>query len=371
MRADRLIALVLLLQARGRMTAAELAERLEVAERTIYRDLDALSAAGVPVYAERGTGGGIELPDGYRLDLTALNRQEASALFLSTLPGPLADLGAGAVLDAAMQKLSAALPLDARQEAERVRQRLHLDPADWWRAPEPVPHLRTIQEAVWHDRRLRLTYQRPGRPPSERVVEPYGLVAKASIWYLVAADPRAAGEAAARPADDAPAAPPVGEVRVFRVSRILDAVLQDGTCRRPADFDLAAFWAAWCADFERNRPAYEVVLRVQPAHVPALPAIFGEGIARQIAERGRAESEGVLVVPLTFESEEAACGQILGLGPLAEVLSPPELRERVARQAAAVAALYVSASAGSDRASPRPWRGMKAPLPRARGRGRG
>jgi predicted DNA-binding transcriptional regulator YafY len=330
MRADRLIALVLLLQARGRMTAAELAERLEVAVRTIYRDLDALSAAGVPVYAERGTGGGIELPDGYRLDLTALTRQEASALVLSSVPGPLADLGAGLVLDAALHKLSAALPLDTRQEAERLRQRLHLDSSDWWRTPEPVPHLRTMQEAVWRDRCMRLTYQRPGGRPSERIVEPYGLVAKASVWYLVAAEVP----------DDGPAVDAPGEVKVFRVSRVLAADLDQRACRRPAEFDLAAFWEDWCADFERTRPSYSVVLRIQPAILPALPRIFGDGISHQIAERGQAEAGGAVVVPLTFESEDAACGQLLGLGPLVEVLSPSPLRERVAQQAAAICALY-------------------------------
>jgi predicted DNA-binding transcriptional regulator YafY len=346
MRADRLIALVLLLQARGRMTAAELAERLEVAVRTIYRDLDALSTAGVPVYAERGTGGGIELPDGYRLDLTALNRQEASALFLSTVPGPLADLGAGQVLDAALHKLSAALPPGTRQEAERSRDRLHLDPSEWWRTPEPVALLRTIQEAVWDDRRLRVTYERPGRRPTERVVEPYGLVAKASTWYLVAADAAdAAGTADPGDAADSAAlasAEPThrSEAKVFRVSRVRAAELTDETSRRPAGFDLAAFWATWCAAFERARPSYPVVLRVQAALIPVLPKVFGDGVHRLVAERGRSEADGALVLPLTFESRDAACGQVLSLGPLAEVLSPPELRERLARQAAAICAVY-------------------------------
>jgi predicted DNA-binding transcriptional regulator YafY len=334
MRADRLIALGLLLQARGRMTAAELAERLEVTVRTIYRDLDALSAAGVPVYAERGVGGGITLPDGYRLDLTALNRQEASTLLLSASLGPLADLGAGRVLEAALQKLSAALPSGTRQEAERARQRLHLDPAAWWRPPEPVPHLRTIQEAVWCDRRLRLTYRRSGGQVSERpgtrIVEPYALVAKASVWYLVAAD---------APADDC-SDRPAAEIKVFRVSRVLTAALDQETVRRPVDFDLAAFWERWCAEFERASPSYPVLVRVQPALIPVLPAIFGEGIRRQIAEHGQTEHDGALRLPLTFESETAACGQILGLGPLAEVVSPPELRARLAAWAAGICAIY-------------------------------
>ncbi len=205
MRADRLIAVVLLLQARGRMTAPDLAARLGVSVRTIYRDLDALSTAGVPVYADRGAGGGISLPDGYRLDLTALNREEASALFLSTMPGPLADLGGGHILEAALRKVSAALPAGARHEAEQARQRLHLDPAEWWQTHEPVPHLRVVQEAVWQDRRLRLRYRRRDGSSASRLVDPCGLVAKTGVWYLVAA---------------AVATGDSGDLRVFRVSRV-------------------------------------------------------------------------------------------------------------------------------------------------------
>ena len=340
MRADRLIALVSLLQARGRMTAAELAERLEVTERTIYRDLDALGAAGVPVYAERGPGGGIELPDGYRLNVTALNREEASALFLSAVPGPLADLGTSHMLEAALRKLSIALPLDTRREAERARQRLHVDPADWWSTPEPVPHLRTLQDAVWQDRRVRLTYQRQGKPARERLVGPYGLVAKGGIWYLVGAD------AADPPTNHAPApSGPVNpsEVRVFRVSRVQAAEIDRGACRRPPDFDLAAFWERWAAHFEASRPRYSVVVRVQAPLLPALPKIFGEPMIRHLAEHGRPESDGSVVVPLTFEHEHGACGRLMSLGPLAEVLEPPALRAKMAQEAAAIAAVYVLA----------------------------
>jgi predicted DNA-binding transcriptional regulator YafY len=318
------------------MTATELADRLDVTVRTIYRDLDALSAAGVPVFAERGIGGGVALPDGYRLNLTALNRQEASALFLSAQPGSLADLGAEHVLEAALQKLSAALPSATRQEAEHARQRLHLDPASWWRAPEPVPYLQVIQESVWHDRRLRLTYGRPGRPPRERLVEPYGLVAKASIWYLVAAqvtdDPSET--------DQAPNTDGDSVMRMFRVSRILSAEPTRETFRRPADFDLAACWERWCTEFEQSKASYAVILRVQPSFVPVLPTIFGEGIVRQIAERGQTEEDGALRLPLTFESIEVACGQIISAGPMVEVVSPPELRARLAQQAAGIYAIY-------------------------------
>jgi predicted DNA-binding transcriptional regulator YafY len=285
------------------------------------------------VYAERGTGGGISLPDGYRLDLTALNREEASALFLSTLPGPLVDLGAGRVLDAALRKLSAALPAPARAEAARLRQRLHLDPAEWWQTHEPVPHLRSLQEAVWQDRRLRLAYRRRDGRRAGRLVDPYGLVAKAGVWYLVAA-PVPEGEAVS-PAQGA--SPPV---RVFRVSRVERVEATGEPAQRPAGFDLPGFWATWCAAFERDRPRYAVLLRVAPAFVPLLPQVFGEGIRAVIAGEGRTAADGALTLPLTFESAEVACARVLGLGPQVEVLSPAALRRQVARRASAVAALY-------------------------------
>ena len=197
MRADRLLATVLLLQARGRLTAPELAERLEVSVRTVYRDLDALSAAGVPVYATTGRNGGVTLPPGYRPDLTALRPAEARALFLGGAPGPLTELGVGDVLDGALRKLSAALPATARGEAERARQRLLVDSTDFWQGPaRAAAHLRTVEGAVWGDQRLRISYARYGRAPSERVIDPYALVAKQGVWYLVGAvAPEGAGAA--------------------------------------------------------------------------------------------------------------------------------------------------------------------------------
>ncbi len=208
MRADRLLSILLLLQTRGRITAGRLAEMLEVSERTIYRDLDALSAAGIPVYAERGPGGGCALTDGYRTNLTGLTETEIRTLFVPGVHGPLADLGLGRVLEDALLKLMAALPSVHRHDAQRVRQRLLLDAAGWFRGEEPVPYLHTVQEAIWQDRALMLTYRRPDGVNTERLVDPYGLVAKASIWYLVALDRAAA------------------EMRVFRVSRITEAAVK-------------------------------------------------------------------------------------------------------------------------------------------------
>jgi predicted DNA-binding transcriptional regulator YafY len=311
------------------MTAGDLAARLDVSERTIYRDLDALSTAGVPVTTERGPGGGVALPERYRIDLTALHRDEASALFLSAVPGPLTALGAGPPLDAALRKLSAALPAAVQRAAELARQRVHLDPADWWRPPEPVPHLRLIQEGVWQSQRLRVTYARPGGAAVVRRVDPYGLVAKASIWYLVAGT-----------VPDGPEPAAGGPPRVFRVARVRAAELLAEPAHRPDGFDLAAFWAAWCEAFERERPSYPVLVRIQRALLPVLPRVFGEGIRAVLAAHGRPDADGAVVLPLTFENEAVACGRLLGLGPLAEVLAPCALRERVIQHATAIAAVY-------------------------------
>ncbi|HEX6386024.1 MAG TPA: YafY family protein, partial [Anaerolineae bacterium] len=225
MRADRLISILMLLQANGRMTAQELADRLEVSTRTIYRDLDALSTSGVPVYAERGPSGGCALLDSYRTNLTGLTDKEVEALFMFTVPGLLADLGADKASEAAMWKLTASLPAPFRQDAQRVQERLHLDPAGWFQAEEPVPYLSAVQEALWQEHRLRMVYRRGDGHWVKRLVEPYGLVAKTSVWYMVAAS--------------------YGQPQVYRVSRIQEAELTDSRFERPQDFDLDAYWQAW------------------------------------------------------------------------------------------------------------------------------
>ena len=187
MRASRLVTLLLLLQTRGRMTAAELARELEVSERTVHRDVEALSEAGVPVYAERGPHGGVQLVEGYRTRLTGMTADEAEALFLSGLPGPAAELGLGTVMTAAQLKVMAALPGELRARASRLVERFYLDAAGWFHGREPVPHLSTLAEAVWESRRVTITYQR-GDSRVERALEPLGLVLKAGTWYVVAAN---------------------------------------------------------------------------------------------------------------------------------------------------------------------------------------
>src|SRR3954454_10086623 len=185
MRAGRLVSLLLLLQSRGLMTAEQLARELEVSVRTIYRDVDALSIAGVPIYADRGPLGGIRLVDGYRTRLTGLTTQEAEALFLSGLPGPAAQLGLGTVVTAARLKVLAALPPELRARASRISQRFHLDAPGWFQGSESVPHLQTLSTAVWEDRKLSLGYRRNDGNTVDRVVDPLGLVLKAGVWHLV------------------------------------------------------------------------------------------------------------------------------------------------------------------------------------------
>lgn len=319
MRADRLLSLMLLLQARGRMTAQDLAARLEVSERTVYRDISALGMAGIPVYAERGPGGGCGLLDGFRTNLNGLSEAEVQTLLVSGVPAPLRDLGLAPALEAALLKLLAALPTQRRGEAERLRQRIHVDAAGWGRSGEAVPHLRVLQEAAWQDRRLRMQYAHD-HEVSERVVEPLGLVAKASIWYLVARSE--------------------GDRRVFRVSRVMAAEPLEETFARPEDFDLAAYWTESCARFEASWARYPVTLRVAPELLPFLPMILGDSVRPALEQAGPPDGAGWVAVSLMFESPEVARTRVLGLGTQAEVLAPAELRESVMAWAADVARFY-------------------------------
>lgn len=320
MRADRLLSLLMLLQSRGLLTAQELAQELEVSERTIYRDIDALCAAGVPVYAEHGSGGGYALLDSYRTNLTGLTQDEVRALFMLSIPAPLDELGVSQELKAALLKLSASLPAHRRPDEEHARQRVHLDSVWWGQDQEPVPHLRTIQQAVWQDRKLHLTHRLLFGAQVEWVVHPYGLVAKAGVWYLVCARN--------------------GNVRAYRVSGMLGARLLDEGFERPASFDLAAFWKQWSASVEKNRPHYAVSARVAPNLLPYLPLHFGERIRAQIEQAAPSDADGWTRLTLHFESFEQARKRILGFGRAVEVLEPLALRLSVQDFAAQIVALY-------------------------------
>lgn len=322
MRADRLLSLLMLLQTHGRMTADELAERLEVSTRTIYRDLDALSISGVPVYAERGPNGGCMLMESYRTNLTGLNEQEVQALFMFTVPGLLADLGADKASEAAMLKLMASLPAPFQKDASFVQERLLLDPAAWFQSEEEVPYVSLVQTAVWENRRLRMHYRRGDGQWVKRLVDPYGLVAKASVWYMVA------GMYSSM-------------IQVYRVSRIMEAELTDSQFERPANFDLATYWQTWRNQFEARQNSLTVTLRVPPKSGLLLAQVFGEGIVNSLLTSSPPEdTAGHATIALTFDSIESACRQLLGFGTAVEVLAPEALRQMLHEQASQTAYQY-------------------------------
>jgi predicted DNA-binding transcriptional regulator YafY len=305
MRADRLLSLLMLLQTRGTMTARVLAEELEVTERTIYRDVTALSSAGIPVYTERGPGGGIALVEDYRTNLTGLNAAEVRALFMLSIPAPLDQLGVGDELRNALLKLSAALPSSRRAEERRARQRIHLDAAWWFQSDEPAPHLKTVQAALWSQNRLDLIYRSDFGAEVKMVIDPYGLVAKASVWYLVGAR------------ED--------HLRVLRVSRVQQASPREEGFERPAAFDLPSFWKTWCEEFETGQARYLVLLRVSPA----LAQLLAENRPETLMTQPSLPQESWQTLTLTFDSFESARVRILGYGGAAEVLEPLALRRSV------------------------------------------
>ena len=326
MRAGRLLSLVLLLQNRGRMTAEELAEELGVSVRTVYRDIESLSGAGIPVYGDAGHRGGYQLLDGYRTRLTGLHADEAESLFLAGLPGAAADLGLGEVLAAAQLKLTAALPAPLRDRSGRIRERFHLDALGWYREQDSPPGLAELADAVWNQHRIRVRYHRWAAPQEvERELDPYGLVLKAGVWYLVAA---VAGAEQA--------------VRTYRVSQILSLeVVAETGFERPAGFDLAAFWRDYLDAYDARRLRLQASVRIAPAMLSALPDRLDAALVRAVqASAGPPDAEGWVTVTVPLESVELAVPTLLSLGPEVEVLAPEDLRRRVAETAAAVLARY-------------------------------
>ena len=318
MRASRLVQLLLLLQARGRLTAAALAAELEVSERTIHRDVEALSAAGVPIYAERGPHGGFQLIDGYRTRLTGLTGDEAEALFLSGIPGPAAELGLGTVVAAARLKVLAALPAELRTRASRLVERFHLDAASWFNVGESVPHLGAVADAVWEARRITVGYRRAGGEVN-RILEPLGLVLKAGIWYLVAR------------AED--------QVRTYRISRFSRVTPTGDGFERPPDFDLAGHWHESIAEYERDTPRIEVTVRVQERVIGLLADLVGVRAVHAAEEVPEPEA-GWRRLRLWIDWPEEVPGRLLGLGDRLEVVGPPEIRQRVVELATGVVARH-------------------------------
>ena len=317
MRADRLISIVLLLQANGRMTAETLASRLEVSQRTILRDMDALSGAGVPVVAERGTGGGWRLIDGYETKLTGLTPAEIRSLFLARPPALLAELGLKEAADAAWLKLRAALPVGVREQAEFVRERLLIDSRNWRDSGESLTSLPVLLEALWSGRRLKFVYEKADGSTSERELDPLGLVARANRWYLVAGK----GD----------------EPRTYRVSRIRSPEILAERAERPAGFDLAAHWEASTNRFREHLPKYTATFLVTEHVMPW--ACYRPW---RVLEQARAGDR--YRVSLRFDAPEEARQFALGFGAELEVVEPQELREYVIATARAVVAGYAGSA---------------------------
>ncbi|MDB5860118.1 MAG: transcriptional regulator, DeoR family-like protein [Ramlibacter sp.] len=320
MRASRLLSIQMLLETRGRMAAPALAAALEVSVRTLYRDIDELTAAGVPVYAERGRAGGFQLLPGWKTTLTGFTPAEAQAVFLSGLGGPAADLGLGAQVRSAQLKLHAALPAPMRGAARRVSDKLHLDPVEWYREADPLPELATVASAVWDERQLEIAYESWTRT-ARQVVHPLGLVLKAGAWYLVAAREQ--------------------KVRTFRVSNISAArVLEDRSSVRPRGFDLARHWAASVQRFERDLYAGEAEVLATARGLADLRRL-GAALARALREVPEPPAaDGRVQVRIPIESVEQAAGMLLRLAPGVEVLKPAPLRRAVAERIVAAGRCY-------------------------------
>lgn len=320
MRASRLLSILLLLQNRGQLSAQELAAELEVSVRTIYRDIDALSAAGVPVYATRGPAGGFALTAGYRTRLTGLTADEAEALFLAGMPGPAAELGLGTVLATSQLKLMAALPPRLRERAMTVHARFHLDAPGWGNSIESAPYLKPLADAIWINQVVRIRYRR-WRGEVDRRLEPLGLVLKSGIWYLVAR------------AD--------GDLRTYRVSRIITLEPTSESFTRPVDFDLPVLWEAWIAGaYDRIYPVHATV-RLSPDAQRMLPHLIDRHRAHAaLASAGPPDAHGWRTATLAVEAVSFAATELLRFGTGIEVISPPELRTALAANAAAIAARY-------------------------------
>jgi predicted DNA-binding transcriptional regulator YafY len=315
MRADRLLAIILLLQTRGRQTAGQLATAVGVSVRTIYRDVVALSTAGIPVYADPT---GYRLIDGYRTELTGLTAEEARGLVLAELPAAAAELGLAAAVAAVRLKLSAALPDSLREQAARMRQRFHLDAPGWYADGDPSDHLAAVAEAVWSQRVVEIRYEAWAATVKRRL-EPYGLVLKAGRWYLVAGVD--------------------GDVRTFRVNQILDLTAQPQRFEWPATFDLAQFWRAHIVDFRRRLYQGEALVRLAPQALPQLAHLLGRTVA-QAAQRGQPQPDGWVQAWIPIETESHAERELLRLGAQVEVLEPASLRQRIMQTVSALAARY-------------------------------
>jgi predicted DNA-binding transcriptional regulator YafY len=328
MRASRLVAILLLLQARGRQTAAELASELETSVRTIQRDIEALSAAGVPVYSERGRAGGYRLVGGYHSRLTGLGRDEAQALLSIGATGPAHELGLGQALMSARLKLAAALPAALREQVSATAGRFHLDAPGWFTTRPATPHLEALAAGVFSDQAVQARYR--GRNGAhDCTLEPLGLVLKAGKWYVIAAEG--------------------GVARGYRADRFERATVTGQQFSRPPGFDLSAFWAAWREEFERGLPVVTVTVRAQAGCARRLRRVVEPAYASEVDWDAPPDAAGWARLQLPFEKLEYARAALLGFGADIEVLSPEELRSQMIATAAALGALYTKRQPGRRR----------------------
>lgn len=307
MRASRLLSILILLQLRVRLTAEALAQEFEVSIRTIYRDIDALSAAGVPVYGDRGPGGGFQLLDGYRTRLTGLDADEAEAMLMIGLPGPAAALGLGGAAARARGKLLAALPAQGGAAAGRMADLFLLDPVDWYRAGEPATALPALARATLDRRAVAMTYE-SWTGVRDWTIEPLGLALKGSAWYVVARG--------------------AGKIRIFRVSNIKAHARLEGVFERPAGFDLQSWWPAQLARFEEGLRPGTARLRASPIGLTRLAAL-GAYAAKAVSAAGTPSADGWVEVTLPIETVEQAALALLGIGPQIEVIEPEAVRARL------------------------------------------
>jgi predicted DNA-binding transcriptional regulator YafY len=319
MRASRLLSILSSLDAHGLITAPELADACEVSVRTIYRDIDALNAAGIPVYSERGAEGGYRLLESYRMQLNALSAQEAETLFMLGLSGPAGDLGLGSALVAAQNKLLSAMPAHLRAGAEQMRARFHLDAPAWFAHGEQPEFLPQVAKAVWKQIALRMRYQ-SWRGEKSREVEPLGLILKSGAWYL--------------------AAQIDSSVRTYRISRILELSLLERSFSRPPDFDLAQYWAGATHRMEADMHGSVATVRLSPLGVKMVEMICSPYVQAGTIFIGEPDDNGWRVAQMPVGSVRQACVELLPFGAQAQVLEPEELRERMMGICSDMTALY-------------------------------
>jgi predicted DNA-binding transcriptional regulator YafY len=323
MLASRLLSILMLLQTRGRMSAAALALEFGVSVRTIHRDLDQLSAAGIPVYADRGRNGGFQLLAGYRTELTGLTDSEAEAIFLAGLPGPAKQLGLADSLSAASRKLMAALPAHVQPRAQRIAARFHLDPAAWFRSADPLPSLQSVAHAVWSGRMLKLHYRRAGDAEARpRKVAPLGLVLKGGIWYLIAQHEKS--------------------IRTYRAANIHDAEVCDELFVRPKGFDLALHWAKAAREYEAGVYHAQADVRLSPKGILLLELLGPHVTEAASRSAGKPDRKGWLRCTLPLESLDFGVRELMRLGDEVEVIGPADLRALLAATAKRIAKMHSS-----------------------------